>query len=91
MIMPHYATAYQENVDPGREPEHSGQPSRKVRRERIPTFVDQLDCLLTVWVAEATLDSERGARLDPCDVPDTPLRPQAPATGRTDIAAWSRV
>jgi hypothetical protein len=89
--MPHHDIASQQDADPGQQPERPGPPSGKVRRERIPTFVDQLDCLLTVWVAEATLDSERGARLDPCDVPDTPLRPQAPATGRTDIAAWSRV
>jgi hypothetical protein len=30
----------------------------EIRRERVPTFVDELDCLLAVWMAEATLDGE---------------------------------
>jgi hypothetical protein len=65
--MPHHDIASQQDADPGQQPERPGPPSGKVRRERIPTFVDQLDCLLTVWMAEATLDGERDARGDRSD------------------------
>jgi hypothetical protein len=35
--------------------------------ERIPGFIDALDCLLALWIAEAKLDSgaEEGAAADP--------------------------
>jgi hypothetical protein len=88
--MPRYNTTFQPHVDPGREPVRPGRPSRKVLRERIPIFVDPLDCLLAVWVAEATLDIERDARLAAADAPDGPLPPRTPATGRRGTAAWSR-
>jgi hypothetical protein len=90
MVMQHSDIASKHDLDPGQGPEHPGLPPREVRRERIPTFVDQLDCLLTVWVAEATLDSEREARLDRCDAPGGPPLPRSRVTGRTGTAAWSR-
>ncbi len=40
-----------------REPLSPDRPTA-VQPERIPTFIDELDCLLAVWVAEATLDGE---------------------------------
>jgi hypothetical protein len=32
-----------------------------VERERVPGFIDALDCLLALWVAEATLDADAAA------------------------------
>lgn len=32
-----------------------------VERERIPGIIDALDCLLALWVAEATLDGDAAA------------------------------
>jgi hypothetical protein len=33
----------------------------EVQREPVPEFIDPLDCLLAVWIAEAIIESPAGA------------------------------
>lgn len=52
----YYRPLYREVVGPV-ETESSLGVASEVRRERVPALIDALDCLLALWVAEATLDA----------------------------------
>jgi hypothetical protein len=47
---------YRQVADPVASQSQPDAPS-EVRRERVPSLIDALDCLLALWVAEATLDA----------------------------------
>jgi hypothetical protein len=72
----YYSPLYRQVADPVESPSQPGAPS-EVRRERVPALIDALDCLLALWVAEATLDAE----------PRHDERPQRSLTG-TPIRQW---
>ena len=54
--MRHYYSPIDRQVADPVEPQLSPDAPRSVQRERVPALVDALDCLLALWVAEATLD-----------------------------------
>ena len=51
-----HSPLYQQVADPA-EPQSGPIAPSELRRERVPALVDALDCLLALWVAEATLDA----------------------------------
>ncbi len=55
--MRHYysSPSYRQVADPA-EPQSPPNAPNGLRRERVPALIDALDCLLALWVAEATLD-----------------------------------
>ena len=52
-----HSPVYQQVADPAAPPS-GGIAQSEFRRERVPALIDALDCLLALWVAEATLDEE---------------------------------
>jgi len=56
--MRHYSySIYRQTIGDEQRVVSQGAPN-EIHRERVPTFVDGLDCLLALWLAEATLDGE---------------------------------
>ena len=54
--MRHYYSPSYRQVAGAVTPESDPSAPGARHRERIPTLIDALDCLLALWVAEATLD-----------------------------------
>jgi hypothetical protein len=52
----YYSPLYREVDDPVESQSQPAAPT-PVRPERVPALIDALDCLLALWVAEATLDA----------------------------------
>jgi hypothetical protein len=51
----YYSPLYRQVADPV-VPESRPDAPNDLQRERVPALIDALDCLLALWVAEATLD-----------------------------------
>jgi hypothetical protein len=51
-----HSPMYRQVADP-ETPQAQADVPNQFRRERVPALIDALDCLLALWVAEATLDA----------------------------------
>ncbi len=69
-----HSPLYQRVADPT-EPPSGGIAQSEPRRERIPALIDALDCLLALWVAEATLDAGPSPTERPPATPRPARRP----------------
>ena len=68
--MRHYYSPLHRQADGA--PDHAGAGvAADVQREAVRGCIDALDCLLALWVAEATLDLDGGAG----EVPAAPAPP----------------
>ena len=55
--MPYYYSTFYRQVVHTVEPKSQPYAAGEVSHERVPALIDTLDCLLTLWVAEAMLDT----------------------------------
>jgi len=54
--MRHYYSPIDRQIADPVEPQSPPDAPNGLQHERVPALIDALDCLLALWVAEATLD-----------------------------------